>query len=262
MNCQEIQKLKHASADGELDLLRSVEVENHLRQCEACATAFENVKRVKSAIGATELSYKAPAGLEARCRAALPRREQPRPEARPAANWWWLKWSMAFGGTAIAAVLLTLATFTPPESARLAQEVSASHVRSLMAGHLMDVASTDQHTVKPWFDGKLDFAPPVVDLASDGFPLVGGRLDYLDDRPVAALVYQRQKHFINLFVWPSSGAHSSDTKSFVRNGYHLVHWHQGGMTCWAVSDLNAEELGSFAKLFEQHSTSALKSGGS
>ena len=251
MNCQEIQQLKHASADGELDALRSAEVEGHLRQCAACSTAFENVKNMKTAITTGNLYFKAPAGLEARIRAALPSREKQRPATSPAFNWQWLKWSIAFASTAAIAVLLTVTALNTPESERLAQEVSAGHVRSLMAGHLMDIASTEQHTVKPWFDGKLDFAPPVVDLANDGFPLTGGRLDYLDQRPVAALVFQRQKHVINLFVWPSSPDDSSGEKYFVRNGYNLIHWHQGGMTCWAVSDLNAEELGSFAKLFQE-----------
>ncbi len=251
MNCQEIQQLKHASADGELDALRSVEVERHLRQCAACSTAFENVKQMKTAITTGGLYFKAPASLESRIRAALPAREKQHPATSPAFNWQWLKWSIALGSTAAIAVLLTVTALNTPENERLAQEVSAGHVRSLMAGHLMDVASTDQHTVKPWFDGKLDFAPPVADLANEGFPLTGGRLDYLDKRPVAALVYQRQKHVINLFVWPSSPGDSSGEKSFVRNGYNLVHWHQGGMTCWAVSDLNVEDLGSFAKLFQE-----------
>ena len=250
MNCEEFQQLRHAAIDGELDAARAADVESHLRQCAKCSTAFENLKRMKSAFAATGLYYHAPPSLEERIRADLPARA-PKPSAPPPAiSWLWLKWLTSLGATAVAAVFLTATLLGNSSTQQFVGEISSSHVRALMPGHLMDVVSTDQHTVKPWFDGKVDFAPPVVDLAGDGFPLTGGRLDYLEGRTVAALVYQRNKHVINLFIWPAKQNESGAEKTFVRNGYNLVHWHQGGMTCWAVSDLNAVELGDFARLFE------------
>ena len=143
------------------------------------------------------------------------------------------------------------------------QDVIAGHVRSLMASHLTDVMSAYQHTVKPWFEGHVDFAPPVPDLTAQGFLLVGGRLDYLDNRPVAALVYKRQQHVINLFVWPAPPGAAQPESTVARHGYNLVQWTTAGMTYWAISTLNAQEMQAFAHGLQQHVTppSAPKSRG-
>jgi anti-sigma factor RsiW len=137
---------------------------------------------------------------------------------------------------------------------QLAQEIVSGHVRSLMGSHLMDVASTDQHTVKPWFNGRLDFSPPVKDLAAEGYPLTGGRLDYVGRRSVAALVFQRHKHVINLFVWPATEADSKPAAIKPTQGYNLIHWSKGGMAFWAVSDLNPKELMEFTQDFATDKT--------
>jgi anti-sigma factor RsiW len=267
VNCPENNTLIHAYLDGELDLLSTLELESHLRECAACAQAYKNHQTLRSAMSSGGLYFKPPNDLAQRIRLALqeadqagrhasaPVRELPQRislQQLPKRIGWRSSWAVA-GLAAAAMVALAVLRLGPVVSKPapddlLAQEVLASHVRSLMANHLTDVPSSDQHTVKPWFNGKLDFSPPVKDLSGEGFPLVGGRLDYLEDRPVAALVYQRRKHFINLFIWPSGS--NSGQKTMMRQGYNLFHWAQAGMTYWAVSDLNSSELQEFAKLIQ------------
>ncbi len=194
------------------------------------------------------LAYAAPQELRERIQAAL-RASAPAAVRTPVvaperAGAWnafqFLRWAGAFAVLALCTVIawqLLPGLRAPSNEQRLAAEVLTSHVRSLEANHLMDVVSTDQHTVKPWFDGKLDFSPPVEDLASDGFPLVGGRLDYLEGRQVAALVYQRRKHFINVFVWPEAAGSSSTQVLTPQQGYNMMRWSRGGFQFWAVSDV-------------------------
>jgi anti-sigma factor RsiW len=249
MNCAETSDLLHAYSDGELDLVRALELEKHLAGCAACSRAHENIRDLKTTFKASGQYFNAPAGLKRRIRTAI----QPEtPNARrPAFGWWNLfKVAIPVVGVALIAMLMLPALSGRSADQRLAQEVTSSHVRSLMADHRTDIASSDQHTVKPWFEGKLDFAPPVVDLADRGFPLVGGRLDYLHDRSVASLVYQRHKHVINLFIWPAPTDSKKAERMVTRQGYNLIHWNASGMIFWAISDLNQAELKEFVHLLK------------
>jgi anti-sigma factor RsiW len=264
VTCPENEMLIHGYLDGELDLVSALRLEAHLKDCETCAHAYKNHKALSRTLKSGPSYFKASSNLEQRIRTALvetsPAVSLSATSTRRATAWKLPKLSWAFLGVAasVALVALVAVKFVPrlqnssPDQL-LAQEVLASHVRSLMASHLTDVPSSDQHTVKPWFDGKLDFSPPVVDLSTQGFPLVGGRLDYLADRPVAALVYQRRKHFINLFIWPSTD--QSAQKTVMRQGYNLIRWTHAGMTYWAASDLNYSELDDFVRFVQARTPS-------
>ncbi len=254
MNCHDVQNLIDGYIDGELDLVRNLEIEQHLQDCSACAQLYKNRLTLQAVIRTDALYQKAPAHLQKRIQLSLRRENRPRPMLH-ITPFRLLNVAAVLFVVAAAAWILISNISTPSMNESLVQAVLSSHIRSLMVNHLVDVTSTDQHTVKPWFDGKLDFSPPVVDLAPQGFPLVGGRLDYLDDRPVAALVYKRRSHFINLFIWPSTSAFVPENKATVvtRQGYHLVTWTKSGTTYWAVSDLEENELQEFAQLI-QHQT--------
>jgi anti-sigma factor RsiW len=239
--------LIHGYVDGELDLVKSIEIEQHLADCDACTRTVKGLRGLQSVVRNDALRFEPPTKLEKRLRSAV--RREDKAEQRPGIFQW--RWLVA--GTLCAAILIGVLSlagmFTRPSpDDLLAQEVVASHVRSLMADHLTDVPSSDQHTVKPWFDGKLDFSPTVKDLSQQGFTLTGGRLDYLGNRPVAALVYQRRQHPINLFVWPTGATAATNEKALERQGYNVIRWSNGGMTYWAVSDLNLAELQQFAQL--------------
>ena len=261
MSCKLTQRFVPGYLDGELDLSRTIEMETHLQVCGECARELERLQALRVAFQRGSLAYAAPEGLRERIQSSL--RTSAPTEVRERSSGWpalqflrplqLLRWAGAFAVLALCAVtawqLLPGLRGTTNDQ-RLAAEVFASHVRSLEANHLMDVASTDQNSVKPWFDGKLAFSRPVEDLASDGFPLVGGRLDYLEGHEVAALVYQRRKHFINLFVWPDM-AGSSSTQTFEpRQGYNMLRWSRGGFQFWAVSDVSASDLSEFVRLLE------------
>jgi len=191
--------------------------------------------------------YRAPDALRTRVRAAL--REEAREQARPQI-WRWGGMAAAFALVSVMSWNLALMRAGGGEEDRILRDVAAAHVRSLMVeGHLNDVASTDQHTVKPWFEGKLDFAPVVNDFAASGFTLMGGRLDYLDGHPAAALTYRHRLHVVNLFEWPAAaGAGDAAPVALTRHGYVLAHWRRAGIEYWAVSDVATEDLLALARL--------------
>ncbi|MFI5071693.1 MAG: anti-sigma factor family protein [Terriglobales bacterium] len=256
MACENNDRLLQGYFDGELDLVRSVEFENHLKMCPECAHELKNQQAMRRALRGADLLEKAPKSLETRIVDSLPREKRQsivQMRSRPAIRWF------AFATAIALAIFLGAAVVRNVDNDRqalatenfLAQEIVSSHIHSLQAGHLFDVESTDQHTVKPWFDGKLDFAPPVVDLADYNFRLLGGRLEYLDGRSVAALVYQRQKHLINVFIWPQGSTSPKLPGAKSIQGYNLISWKRDEMEFCAVSDLNAAELRGFVRLLDR-----------
>jgi anti-sigma factor RsiW len=270
MNCERAIELMSAYLDGELDAITNQEIEVHLNDCDKCTQAYESERDLIMAI-AGGTYFKAPVELrqsiQSSLRAGIARpplrnasnqsparffsRESERPAMVFTPQWSWLALAAAIIAAAIVAVNFVPRSRGNSGEQFLATQLIASHVRSLMANHLTDVASSDQHTVKPWLDTKLDFAPPVLDLANDGFPLVGGRLDYIENGPVAALVYQRRKHFINLFIWRAESVMTVADKTISRQGYQLVHWIDGDFNYWAVSDVSEGDLQLFKQAFEK-----------
>jgi len=246
--CADRELLLHGLIDGELDAASILACEAHLRTCAGCAAELERLQGLRSVLASPGVSFKASAAQRARMLAALDTLCAPgdvrASRRRRGAPVLWLGGAL----TALAAAF-SLAIFLWLPSQELQDELIGSHVRSLLANHLVDVAASDRHVVKPWFNGKLDFAPPVVDLADQGFPLSGGRLDYLRGRVVAALVYRRRQHVINLFIWPATGALTGPA-GLRQSGYSLERWSDGGLNFWAVSDTDARELAAFRAAFE------------
>jgi mycothiol system anti-sigma-R factor len=251
MSCELPRTTVHGYLDGELDAVRAAEFERHLEHCPECVAALESQESLRSSLQRAQLYEKAPAQLRQKVLASL-RPAEPvsiSSRRRPGVAQW----------LAVAAVLLLLLysgwRFLPGLGEKnnqtiLAAQIVDAHLRSLEPNHLTDVVSTDQHTVKPWFDGKLDFAPPVQDFADDGFPLAGGRLDVVGGRTVAALVYGRRKHFVNVFVWPTRDSDTSP-RSGSQQGYHWITWQKNGMAFWAVSDVAPSDLDDLQRLLSR-----------
>lgn len=257
MICKDIPGLVQSYADGELDSDQADALEAHLRDCTECTRLVEAQRGWQRTMRAGMTRFAAPDRLRARLAVALSEADDAI-EAPPRRHAAWRPLAMAASlAFAIVASSGVTAYFTlPSEQDRIVDSVVSGHVRSLMANHLTDVPSSDQHTVKPWFHGRIDLAPPVDDLAPQGYRLVGGRLDYLDRQPAAALVYQHREHPINLFVVaaPETGNDKpGEITSLSERGYNVLHWTAGGMAFWAVSDLDLAELKEFARLYQARS---------
>ena len=256
-----------AYVDGELPPDRAMEIADHLTSCADCASDYEAMLTTVRTAREGMAQYRAPDVLRARIRASL--REETRPTVARVAPGSRRAWRIPWNAVAAALVLVVassgltmVATSRRASDAPVADEVLASHIRSLMPEHLTDVRSSDQHNVKPWFNGRLDFSPTVPRLEEQGFPLLGGRIDYVHGRPVAVVVYGRRQHVINVFSWPASQAAGATAPALrSRNGYNFERWRQGAAEYWAVSDLNAPELRTFAALLRGADSASSRMGG-
>jgi anti-sigma factor RsiW len=244
MTCEEAEILLHALMDGELDAGHAREVEEHIAGCPACAAQLAAYREMSQAIATAKMKYTAPLALRRRIEASLPQTQAPSRRA--------VLRGFALGSavSAIAATGLVAIVLREDELQRIQSEIVSAHLRSLQAGHLTDVISTDQHTVKPWFNGKLDVSPPVIDLTAQGFTLIGGRLDYVDARAIGAVVYKRRAHVINLFVAQTSNTERRAARIETLQGFNIRCWRDHGLNFWAVSDLGADELAEFGDKFE------------
>lgn len=257
MDCNEVCELLPACADDELGAGESLRLAQHLGQCAACSAELERLRALRTAVREGATYHRASPSLRARIAAALP--AACAPAAVQASRPRWLEWFVWRPAVNAGLAALTVASMTfaltlfmlqnSPQDA-MAREVVSSHVRALIADHAIDVASTDRHAVKPWFNGRLDYAPPVLDMAAEGFPLVGGRLDYIHGQRVAVLVYRRNQHPIDVFVLRGAGPRKADLdldRALTRQGYQITHWQAGGMDYWAVTDASAADLQRFSK---------------
>jgi anti-sigma factor RsiW len=248
MNHDEVLKLIGPYRDGELDLATCLKLEEHLAGCASCQQKLAEEQELVGLIQSEAPRHTASPFLKTRIQAAL-RKQKSAPSAPPSWNPIALAWIYSGFAVAVLVLLAIGIALTQRPNTLLDQEAVADHVRSLQVNHLMDIASTDQHTVKPWFAGKLDYSPLVVDLGPSGYPLIGGRLDVLDHRNVAAIIYQRRKHYINLFIWPAD-AESLHGRLYNQNGYHVLGWTKSGMNYLAVSELGEKEFREFVQMIQ------------
>jgi anti-sigma factor RsiW len=257
MNCAEAEVLLHALIDGELDAGHAREVEAHVATCAACAEKLASFRALRVAMSGAALREPAPADLRNRIEQSLtPPKPIPAPATnvvpfrsgvRPTRRSFFGGFALGAGLSAAVAASLLVAVVPHNQGQEIDDDLLSAHLRSLQANHLLDVETSDQHTVKPWFNGRIDVAPPVIDLTAEGFTLLGGRLDYLAGEPVAAVVYQRRKHIINLFIARHSTAKPLVASSGSMQGYNIRHWTENGLDLWAVSDLAGGELDEFVQ---------------
>ena len=253
MTCAETEILLHALLDGELDAGHARDVETHLEGCPRCAAPFRAHREMQQAMSAAQLQFTAPTSLRQRIERALPSAPKRVSNRRSVLKGFFMGTALS---TALAASLV-IAVIRTDQDQRVLGDVTSAHVRSLQGDHLTDVQTSDQHTVKPWFNGKVDIAPPVVDLTAQGFTLLGGRLDYIDGKAVASIVYRRRTHVINLFVAQVAGSEGHRAKLETMQGFNIRRWSAQGLEFFAISDINAEELQEFVEKFENalHSAS-------
>ncbi|WP_431320332.1 anti-sigma factor family protein [Rhizobium sp. YTU87027] len=250
--CPEWSDMLHGFVDGELDSIHSAQFEAHLAGCASCSAALERVTAMREVIGEGGVKWRMPEEVRSRVLGSLSLENAANSEKLVAAEdgiWAQIfpfirQWSLVPSLAALAASVFLFVNL--PRGVDIEDQIVASHVHSLLADHLADVQTSDRHTVKPWFNGKVDFSPPVVDLAVQGFPLIGGRVDYIGGRVVAALIYRLRGHVINLFIWPGA---LTTQGSAEREGYNISEWSNGGLVFWAISDASAEDLAVFRKNF-------------
>ncbi|MFB9265227.1 anti-sigma factor family protein [Bradyrhizobium erythrophlei] len=246
MTCEEAEVLLHALIDGELDAGHARDVEAHIAGCAHCAALARDYREISQAMAGANLRYKAPLELRHRIEKALPKPQVAAPSRRSVLR----GFALGSAVSAMAATGLFAIVLRNDDEQRIQSEIVSAHLRSLQAGHLTDVISTDQHTVKPWFNGKLDVSPPVIDLTAQGFTLIGGRLDYVDTRAIGAVVYRRRQHVINLFVAQTASTEHRNVKSETLQGFNIHRWSERGLNYWAISDLGKDELAEFCQKFE------------
>jgi anti-sigma factor RsiW len=260
MNCEDSRIYLLAYLDDELEVADNLRIQKHLADCADCRQAEKEQLALRSALRDPSLYAHPSPDFAKRIEAAV--RQAAKEEVQSRRTAWFeyfgfksFRWIPAAALLAVVAIVGGLQIINSLRSSHqqlIASAVLAGHIRALQADHLVDVPSSDRHTVKPWFQGKLDFSPPVPDLSELGWAMIGGRLDYVDGRPVAALVYQRRLHNINVFMWPSQGAADDRISQEDAQGYQILHWNGADMTYWVVSDLNKAELADFARALRGH----------